>query len=413
MLTMTSAPEKESGIFMAGSACTISSSCFEVVRHYLEQFNDLSILADVVGIAATSFDSHVLSASTDTLCYHVKAFKVIGAFSPLFEKIVMRYTQIRAIRLPERNLLLSISALSHLTHVDSQLTQLLDFDLSRYDQRNSPAVCSPVSDTMIENVTGSDPEDEIERILSSGNSMDQHTMNRVFKKVVSYLDQRSSQGSHPSESVLSWFCRLKSLEENTFHAIVISWLQSVMVDDEPRLLTIALPPLVVSGCLSLSRFADTARDCMRRSQPNHPIESLRVAINGLDQILPGDELSDLQPHSHSYKFRTIQATFCQKQDSGLLDLIKGTFELISAHQESRFKGSLPRVLSDGRLLSVLRHCATVDFQSVSFLLEVSGRIANEASQVGIKSLLDRIMDPLNALGEYLSSSFIGAFLGVY
>jgi mediator of RNA polymerase II transcription subunit 12 len=398
---MISAPVKEDSIFMAGSARTISSPCFEVARHYLEQFDDLSILADVVGIAATSFDSHVLSASADTLCYHVKAFKAIGAFSPLFEKIIMRYTQIRAIRLPERNLLLSIGALFHLTHVDLQLTQLLDYDLSRYDQRNSPAVCSPVSDTMFENVTGSDPEDEIERILSSGNSMDQHTMNRVFKKVVSCLDQRSSQGNHPPESVLSWFCRLKNFEENTFHAIVVSWQQSIMVDEGSRLLAIAIPLLVVSGCLSLPRFAETTRDCMRRSQPNHPTESLRIAINGLDQILPGDDLSDLQSHSRSYQFRTKQAAFCQKQDSCLLDLIKGTFELISAHPETQYEDSLPRVLLDGRLLAVLRHYATVDFQNVSFLLEVPVRIANEAFQVGIKSLLDCIMDPLNALGEYL------------
>lgn len=384
---------------MAGSVCTISSSCFEIVRHYLEQFKDLSILADVVGISATSFDSHILSASADTLCYHFKAFKAIGAFNPLSEKIVMRYTQIRAIRLPERNLLLSISAMSHLTNVDSQLTQLLEYDLSRYDQRNSPAVCSPVSDTMIESITGSDPEDEIERILSSGNSMDQHTMHRVFKKVVSYLDQRSSQGSYPSEGLSSWFCRLQNLEENTFHAILISWLQSVLTDHEPRILAVALPPLVVSGCLSLSRFTETIRDCMRRLQPSHPAESFRVAVNGLDRILPGDELSDLLPRSYSYQFRTKQVAFCQKQDSGLLDLIKGAFELISHHPDSCSGESLPRVLSDGRLFGVLQHLAAIDFQSISFLLDVSARIKDGFSQAGIKSLLDRIMDPFNALGK--------------
>ncbi|KAL5465444.1 hypothetical protein PMIN06_000604 [Paraphaeosphaeria minitans] len=395
--TSDRAPRKESSIFMAGSVCTISSSCFEIVRHYLEQFKDLSILADVVGVSATSFDSHILGASADTLCYHFKAFKAIGAFNPLSEKIVMRYTQIRAIRLPERSLLLSISALSHLTNVDSQLTQLLDYDLSRYDQRNSPAVCSPVSDTMIENITGSDLEDEIERILSSGNSMDQHTMNRVFKKVVYYLDQRSSQGSYPSESLSSWFCRLRNFEENTFHVIVVSWLQSVLTDHESRILAVALPPLIVSGCLSLSRFAEMTRDYMRRLQPNHLAESFRVAINGLDRILPEDELSDLLPHSYLYQFRTKQVAFCQTQDSGLLDLIKGALELTSVHPDLCSGHSLPRVLSDGRLLGVLRHLAAVDSQSVSFLLDVSARITSGVSQIGFKSLLDRIMDPLNAL----------------
>ncbi|KAJ4358537.1 RNA polymerase II mediator complex subunit [Didymosphaeria variabile] len=378
-----SAPTKESSMFMAGSICTISSSCFETVRYYLEQFKDLSILADVVGIAATSFDSHVLSASADTLDYHFKAFKAISAFNPLFEKIVLRYTQIRAMRLPERKLLLSISALTHLTHDDSQLRQLLDYDLNRYDQRNSLAVCSPVSDTMIENVTGSDPEDEIERILSSGNSMDQHMMSRVFKKIVSYLQQRSCQGNYPSDNLLSWFCRLQNLEENTFHAIVASWLHSTLTDDEPHLLAITLPPLVISGCLSLSRFAETIRSCIRHLLPNHPSESLRVAVDGLMTLLPENVLSDLLSHQQAYQFRTKQAAFCQKQDSGLLDLIKEAFELSVINSTSQSVGSLPHVLSDDRLVGVLRHFATVDLQSVSFLLEISGPVGQSIESLPV------------------------------
>ncbi|KAL1613069.1 RNA polymerase II mediator complex subunit [Paraconiothyrium brasiliense] len=387
-----SAPTKESSMFVTGSICTITSSGFETVRHYLEQFKDLSILADVIGITATSFDSHVLSASADTLGYHFKAFKAISAFNPLFEKVVLRYTQIRAMRLPERKLLLSISALTHLSRGDSQLRQLLDYDLSRYDQRNSLAVCSPVSDTMIENVTGSDPEDEIERILSSGNSMDQHTMSRVFKKIVFYLQQRSYQGSYPSDNLLSWFCRLQNLEENTFQAIVASWLHSTLTGNEPRSLAITLPPLVIAGCLSLSRFARLIRDCMRHLLPSHPSESLRAAVDGLMTLLPEKELSDLIPHQQAYQFRTKQTAFCQRPDSGLLDLIKEAFELSVISSTYQSEGSLPQVLSDDRLVCVLRHFATVDLQSIAFLLEMSGRTSDGASQACIKSLLHRITD---------------------
>lgn len=394
---MTSAPTKDINIFATGSICTASPSSFEIVRHYLEQFNDLSILADVVGIAATSFDSLVLSASADTLCYHYKAFKAIGAFNPLFEKIVMRYTAIRAMRLPERNLLLSITALSNLTPADPHLVQLLDYDLGRYDQRNSLAVCSPVSDTMIESSSGTDPEDEIERILSSGNSMDHLTMSRVFAKIISYLEQCFCQDGCPTENVLTWFCRLQNLEENTFHTILASWLSSILTNEQSRLLGIALPPLVVSGCFSLPRLTKTVRECMRRLHPNHPSESLRAAVNGLDAILPQEKFEESLLQQHLYQFRTRQFVFCQKRDSGLLDLIKESFDLIALVPEAQSERSLPRILSSGRLLGVLRHFTMIDLQSVSFLLKIPAR----SSQPCVKSLVDRIMDPLNALGKVI------------
>lgn len=400
MLTKSSASTKDDNVFTSNSICTISSGRFDVVRDYLEQFNDLSVLADVVAIAVTSYDSHVLAALADTICYHFKAFRVIGAFDPLCEKLLLRYTAIRALRLPERDLLLSLRALCQLAHVDSQITQLLDYDLSRYDQKIILAGCSPVSDAMIENNLQSDPEDEIERILSSGNNMDHQTMNRVFLKIVSYIDERVSQGSNLPENLSVWLSRLQSFEDRTFRSVLSSWLYTMLASSERFAFSSALPSLVVSGCLTLSLFLQTIQDCMRRLQPDHPTESFHVGIKGLDKILPNDALDGLE-YRHAYKLRTQQVAFCQKQDSGLLDLIKEVFELSAVIPEFQSKHESFNILWSNRLLSVLKHFAVVDLQNVSFLLDISRRSLNSVFHTRIVSMLDRLIDPHNALSMLL------------
>lgn len=198
---MTSIPTKDASVDVSGAVCTISLSDFHVVRSYLEDFEDHSILADIVGIVATTLDSNVLSAAADTLSYNLETFRAIGAFEPLFEKIAMRYAAIRTVRFPERDLLLSLNDLASTAHADPQLLQLLNYDLSRYDQRNSLAACSPASDSMVDGVTSLDVEDEIERSLSSGTSMDQQMMSRVFEKIAANLEDQLCKNHSPVEKL--------------------------------------------------------------------------------------------------------------------------------------------------------------------------------------------------------------------
>ncbi|KAF1966910.1 hypothetical protein BU23DRAFT_559754 [Bimuria novae-zelandiae CBS 107.79] len=387
---------KDYDINITSPICTVSPAYFEVVRSYLENFNDLPILADVVGIVATSYDHHVLSASIDTLCYHFKAFKAIGAFDTLFERVVTRYTAIRALHLPERDLLLSLGPLFQLDHVDSQLMQMLEYDLGRYEQRNSHVVCSPASDTMAESNVRSGPEEEIERILSSGNNMDWQTMNRVLVKIVSYIEERSCQGIRPTGNLTAWLRRLQIFEERTFRTVLTSWLHSALASHEQRALFVALPPLIVSGCLTMPHFLETILDHVRRLQRDRPVDSFRIAVRGLDNVLPHDDLISLQRYQ-AYQFRMRQVLFCRKQDSALLELIKEAFQLSTGIPEDQTEDVSFNLLLDDRVLSVIRHFAIVDLQSVSFLLEIPGRTSNDALRARVTSVLDRIMDPRSVM----------------
>ena len=399
-LTPSSASAKHDNTLVTSSICSISLIHFEIVRSYLEKCEDLAILADVVGVVASSYNSHVLGALSDTLCYHVKAFRVIGAFDSLLERITSRYTAIRALRIPEKDLLSSLSSLFQVAHVDPQLVQLLDYDLGRYDHRSSIAAYSPVSDTMMESIAQSDSEDDIERILSSGNNMDRPTMHRVFMKVITHVEERMCQGDTNTEYLTAWISRLHSFGERTFHTVVASWLCSVLVNHDQRTLSVVLPSLISSGCFTFPQFLDTIQSCVRRSQPDHPAESLRVALKGLEQILPSDEIDGLQ-HRYAYQFRTQQALFCNNQNNGLLDLIRQIFELSIAGPAAMSEDELMGRLLDRRLLNVLKHFAVTDLASVHFLLDIHGRSLDGKSNVYVTSVLDRILDPLNALSKFI------------
>lgn len=379
------------------SNCTITRSDFNIIRTYIEKFDDLSILADIIGLATFSYDSHVLSASADALCYHYKVFKAIGAFDSLFDGIASRYINMRTMRLPERGFLLSFGALSRLGHVDGHTMQLLDYDLSRYDQKNSIAACSPASDTIAESIGNMDPADEIERILSSGSSMDPQTMSRVFAKVVSYLE-RGGKGSQSNDNISSWFYRLRSFDEHAFHTIVTSWIGSIMMSHQPHLLSTALPLLVCSGCLTLSGLLATIQECVRRSQQSHPAESFSFAMDGLDRLLPNNEPCDFSCDQYAYQFRTEQGAFCRKEDSGLLGFVKEIFELSTTVDEARCEERFLQILANNRFLDILKHYAIMDSQNLSFLLDISKRVPDGTTCAKISSLLDHLLGPLSSLG---------------
>jgi mediator of RNA polymerase II transcription subunit 12 len=95
--------------------------------------------------------------------------------------------------------------------------QIISYDLNQLSQKNTLAACSPASDNMGEVMqTGSFSDDEIERILSSGTSMDQQMMARVLRKIVGNLEEHLAKGSlhlHPHHT---WFHRLRSFDEPAF-----------------------------------------------------------------------------------------------------------------------------------------------------------------------------------------------------
>lgn len=395
-------PTKDPSIEERGPVCTISPQDFHVVRSRLEDFDDLSILADVIGVISTSLDSNILASAADTLHYHHKAFCAIGAFEPLLGKIAMRYAAIRTVRFPERELLLSLADLSRMTQADSSFVQTLAYDLSRHEQKNSVAACSPVSDTMAEGIhnTAMDSDEEIDRILSSGTSMDQQIMTRVFGKIVLNLEEQINKGSFPSGNHAPWFYRLRSFDENAFESMMIDWVASLFTNHQSQMAHAALPPLVVSGCVTLKQVSEVASACAARREDNNQEEALRICLDTLDSVLPSGRLEPLCQPQEAYRYRVEQQKFCQGSGRHILQHLRRALEIGSKLPASPCQSQIRSLLSSESLRALVKHLAVNDVQGLSKSLGVGAETSVEITSHLTKALLDGLLDPTNRLGKY-------------
>ncbi|KAF2703949.1 hypothetical protein K504DRAFT_417440 [Pleomassaria siparia CBS 279.74] len=398
-------PTKDPSIEESGAVCRISSHDFHVVRFYMEMFNDLSILADVIGVVSTSLDPDVLASAADTLHYHHQAFNAIGAFEPLFGKIAMRYAAIRTVRFPERDLILSLTDLARTARADAQLLQLLAYDLSRYEQKGSLAACSPASDNMGEVVdTGMDTEDEIDRILSSGTSMDRQIMTRLFGKIVHNLEDQVKKSSHRFENHSIWFYRLRSFDESTFDGILTEWLTLLVTSHQAHLVSAALPPLVASGCLSLHKILEIVQRCTSKKAASNPEDALLISIAGLDMVLPSDHQNRPCQPRDAYRYRLAQRKFCQDPEGRVLGAIYTMVELRSGQLQSAVQAQFTAMLLNKRLLAVVRHFAIHDITLLSTSFGLGIQMASSDLHSYVKSILDNLLDPIHSL-DFSHKSF--------
>lgn len=392
-------PTKDPHVEETTLVSLITPHDFHVVRSYLEQFQDLPLLADVVNIVASSLDPCVLASAADTIHYHLKSFRAIGAFDSLFARVVNRYAAIRTIRFPERELLLSLSNLTRTLRLDNPLLQLLNYDLSRLDQKNSMAACSPASDNMgevIYNISSS-LEDEIERILSSGNSMDQQVMTRVLRKITGSLQDCVSKGLLQSDSYSGWFYRLRSFDDSTFDVVLNEWVNLCLSNHQVEILFLALPTLVGSGCMPLSGFLDSLRAYLSKTASGQPEIAFRVALEGLQSILPSELLAGTWSMQDRYRYRLEQHNLCYESEARVLQFIGELIELASFLPFQKVGQQLSSLLSCDAVLGIFKHYSLVDVASLAKLKGPSSNASLKKQYLKIPFSI--LLDPDGTLGK--------------
>ena len=313
---------------------SITASQFFIARDVLEQVEDIPVLADVLAFATTSDEPLLLASVVDTLNYHRRTLEAVGALRPIFKRLTERYLTIRLQRPPERQLYVALANLCDTIGEDSRVAAQLRSDLARYEQKVAVAMCSPASDNMAEIMASSEtvtnPDEEIDRILASGTSMDEQIMARVFQRIMQRMDQteveydsnskpsmdvdgwheineffhgkKESKSNDTSSKFCPWFQRLRAFDERVFDQLVIDWIaaltreelrnakqsgtmRSRCPDSSSRLkqgsaLKYAVPVLVGSGCFSLEtfvrRFQDAITDLVRNQAFLPAIDFLQV-----------------------------------------------------------------------------------------------------------------------------------------
>ncbi|KAJ8106996.1 hypothetical protein OPT61_g9171 [Boeremia exigua] len=391
-------PTKDPSVEETGLISLITPHDFHTVRSYLERFEDLPLLADIVNIATSSLDPSVLASATDTMHYHLKAFRAVGAFDSLFARVVTRYAAIRTVRFPERELLLSLFNLTRTLRLENSLLQLLNYDLSRLDQKNSMAACSPASDNMGEAMCNisSTPEDEIERILSSGNSMDQQVMARVLRKITGNLQDCVNKGLMQADIYSGWFYRLRSFDDSTFDVVLNEWVNFCLLSHQVEVLFLALPTLVGSGCMPLSGFLDSLRAYTHKTAPGQPEIAFRVAFEGLQNLLPSEILAGTWSPQDRYRYRLEQHNLCYEADARVLHFIGEVVELGTSLPAQKSDQQLSGLLSSRAVLDIFKHYTLTNAASLAKLRTASPK--GGLKKQYLKIPFSRLLDPNGSLG---------------
>lgn len=400
MLMYRSVPTKDPSVAETAAISLITPHDFHVVRSFLEQFDDLAILADVVGIALSSLDPSVLASAADTLNYQLKPFRAIGAFDPLFGRLSLRYAALRTVRFPEREMLLSLQNLARTVQPDAPVLQLLSHDLSRLEQKNSLAACSPASDSMGEfsHYTGQYYDDEIERILSSGTSMDQQMMVRVLRKICLNLQTHVAKGYPQSDNHPAWLWRLRSFDESTFDIVVREWVVTCLMTCQIELLEIAVPLLVGSGFMALSVFFDSFRACIRKVERDEPADFSSIAMDGLRIVLHSKALSGSYSAQDAYRFRLEQYKLCHEVDARILRCIGEVVESVLTTPLATLHEELSEMMLSEPVLSIFKYYVVSDATYLSKL--VIDQPARRTTDPVFRPILNSLLDPLGRLRKY-------------
>lgn len=252
---------------------------FFTVRSTLENFGDLSMLADVLSDAANSDDVLVLASAVDTANRHFDCFSVIGALNDLFKSFFEAFARVKQSGLPLYDLVFSLVELGHRLPNEVNAVVVLRQELARADRKFAMVASSPVSDHMAETLNDTNPSfnDDLEQFLSSGNSMDENTLAMVFQKLSQQLELCDDQGKFSTSTICRYLVQLRSFNPKHFDLLLIRWIEGLLKSSTRPKLSNILAPLVGVGCVTLPAFSAMMKKLMLS-------ESTRSAIPHLAEL---------------------------------------------------------------------------------------------------------------------------------
>jgi len=308
---------------MKGGTSAITSSDFNTVRRYLELIGDYSMLADVLKIVTSSNDAEVLASCADTLDLHIEIFAAIGALKGLFDILI---TRLRALTdeidsIP-RVFLVSLSELASRLPEQTMIAQQLAQELAQSDRKTAADACSPVSDHMaLVQTAEADFTDEIEKVLASGNSMDQATLERLFQRIILRLEESWEKSPEQQRSCGLLLTRLRTFDAQQFDILMTGWVKRLLrLQSRPTMIQ-SFGPLISFGCLSLRDVIVSSSSTEGKGRP----QAASTAHEALALLIASSSLPEAMTVEEGYRLRIRQAHMQKDHPVEVLNVIRHVF----------------------------------------------------------------------------------------
>ncbi|KAI9840466.1 MAG: RNA polymerase II mediator complex subunit, partial [Thelocarpon superellum] len=389
------------------------------VRQALEQMQDFSILADVLKLVATSNNATVLASVVDTLNYHVDIFAAMGAVDDIFGDVLDRHHALKARKAADKGLLVALTEVAAQLPGRRETHLLLASEVQRHHRKSVVAAYSPVSDHTTDALQSADSDfhDELERLLSSGTSMDKPTLTRMFATVMSRVEVAWADASARNLACALLSSRLRTFDPATYDERMEHWLDALVRRDSRPDLSQSWFPLMVTGCLTAkaavaasTRFLATPQQGPARArQTRVALETLRFVVWDSDPLQP-DVAAPVRPSDawrgiaqltrmqDRYRFRVQRRAFTTAHPLQFLAIIRQSLESLAGESDATLRGDLDRLLEQESLLGTLR-MMIVHHTSQVYAELVTPVLNGPASALPwLRRLADRLFDGSSGIG---------------
>ncbi|GAB7351787.1 hypothetical protein MBLNU459_g2361t1 [Dothideomycetes sp. NU459] len=305
-----------------GQASFVGSlNAFCTVRHVLERFEDYVSLAKIVDAGVSSTDAHLLAAISDTVNLNLDIFAAMGVSLGLITRMCIQQHVLRTRQPLDRTLLLSLSSLVKRVPSASVFVKTLATDLAICEMQGSAAACSPASDNMVISIAGSLESDvDIDRVLASGNTMDEQLMARTFGLISS---QVAKLGTSIVPRASAWFAQLRLFDQPTFDLLSQTSIAQ-MCDDaaQSKGLCVLAAALVGAGCLKIDVIFRAYERKVNSVQSTNGTYAGELATACTRMMAAPQVLGDTVRTPETYRFDLAKALFCEDHKRDVLRSIR-------------------------------------------------------------------------------------------
>ncbi|KAI9374661.1 mediator of RNA polymerase II transcription subunit 12 [Aspergillus egyptiacus] len=361
---------------------------FYAVREVLEDFGDLSILADVIKQATECDDAIVLASAADTISYHFDSLCVIGATSDLFRALIGSYARLKRSSTLSLDLIFSLIELGLRIPEESSTVGFLRQDLARVESKSALAAPSPLSDHIPGGLADVDAsfQDKLDQLLSSGNGIDESTMCTIFSSLTKFLGNDNGTGKLSANDACRYLAYLRPYGPKQFDVMLVRYVCGLLKSSSHPTMSHILPPLIGVGCVTIYSFVLLVKKLLAPDKVNQLIPNLDSLRLDLVELLVPQR--DVTPDLVAYRFRLAQQEFLLKYPMEALEIINDALPLVHTRNEETDRGARRGDLADGA--KALLHTALV--QTSSVVVDYCTKKVN--GHTSFTTLLEKAVDSL-------------------
>jgi len=296
---------------------------FSFERAIYEQLQDFESLHILVQRALASQYVDVIASAADTVNMNADVFGAMGVLNDLVMNLCNRQRSLRS-RVPlDRTLLLSVTRLVERCQMQGSNFKSLAIDLALCEQQVSTAACSPASDNVVlANAGVINSDADIDRILVSGNMMDEQLMARLFSATVERCVKQISTQTTDLVTPSRWFSQLRAFDRAHFDRLSQNLLTKLAGNAGLEQIRILLTALVGSNCMEISVALQAWDRRVDAISSTNEAAAARLSLAALQVFLPRSNSADSCLSIEGYRFKLAQSYICRERASSMQRFLK-------------------------------------------------------------------------------------------